>query len=188
MEMKYEPLSSEQNSNALESLIVRLDRNFYDAILALCTAGQHQSERLKLLEIHQSTSQYITLCNRLVEEIRHFIKAKKEYLLPYLRTLSRKDSEAHDCRNCTGTGSCNLQHSMMLSELTESHVQIKDILHRLQMVVLPLYSDTIYPEVYRALRNQMALLENSLGELYFVEEAYLVPQVMESQKNIHVRD
>jgi hypothetical protein len=36
------------------------------------------------------------------------------------------------------------------------------------------------------LRNQMALLENSLTELYFVEEAYLIPKVTEAQKNINV--
>ena len=77
---------------------------------------------------------------------------------------------------------------MHLIELKESHSRIKDILYRLQMVALPLYAETLYPDVYRVLRNQMALLENSLTELFFIEDAYLIPKVIDAQKKIHASD
>jgi hypothetical protein len=53
------------------------------------------------------------------------------------------------------------------------------------MASLPLYTETIYPDAYRVLRNQMALIENSLTELFFLEENYLIPKVAEAQKIIN---
>ena len=78
-----------------------------------------------------------------------------------------------------------MQHDMQLNDLKQSHMQLKDIIYRVQMVALPLYSETIYPDVYRLLRNHMALIENSLTELYSVEETRLIPKVTEAQKNIN---
>lgn len=74
---------------------------------------------------------------------------------------------------------------MQLMELMASHNNIKGILYRLQMVSLPLYSETIYPDAYRILRNQMALIENGLTELFFLEEHYLIPKIVEAQKIIN---
>ncbi len=108
--------------------------------------------------------------------------------MPYVRSLFEKAEEGHDCRNCTGSGSCTMQHDMQVAELKLAHIQLKDILNRLQIVALPLYSDTIYPDVYWVLRNNMALLENCLGVLFVLEETYLIPKVAEAQKNIHAGD
>jgi hypothetical protein len=55
----------------------------------------------------------------------------------------------------------------------------------LQTAVLPLYSDTVYPDSYRVLRNQMALLEDSMAELFLLEENYLMPKVIQAQKAIN---
>jgi hypothetical protein len=125
------------------------------------------------------------MCINLAEEIQQYIRNKKEHFVPYVQALSDKVKEGHDCSNCTGNG-CSLQHDIQLIELKQAHAKLKDILNRLQMVTLPLYSDTIYPDVYRILRNNMALLENCLGELFHIEETYLIPKVTEAQKNINV--
>ena len=81
-----------------------------------------------------------------------------------------------------------MQHELQLNDLKQSQSQLKDILNRIQMVALPLYSETIYPDVYRLLRNHMALIENTLNELYSVEETRLIPRIIEAQKTINVRN
>ena len=173
------------NIEALPPLVERIERSYYNVLNTLCDTARKQSRKLQELEVHQSTSQYIILCNRLIEEIQQYLKVKKDSFLPYINKLYEKEEEGHDCRNCEGLGSCNLQHDVQLNELKESHAQIKDILYRLQMVVLPLYSETIYPDVYRVLRNNMALIENCLTDLFSIEETILIPKVIEAQKNVH---
>jgi hypothetical protein len=119
-----------------------------------------------------------------VEETLDYIKARKEKYIPYIAELFQKAETKHDCANCSGN--CKVGHSMQLVELRSSNGSIKDILYRLQIVALPLYSETIYPDAYRVLRNQMALLENNISELFFLEETYLIPKVIEAQKMINV--
>ncbi len=173
------------NHEELQPFVARLNKDYYDVINGLCEIAKKQANKLRELEVHQSASQYVILCCRLIEEIEQHIKARKESFIPYAMKLAEKESDDHDCANCKGGGACNLQHEMHLVELKESHNRIKDILYRLQMVALPLYSETLYPDVYRVLRNQMALLENALTELFFIEDAYLIPKVIETQKKIH---
>ncbi len=74
---------------------------------------------------------------------------------------------------------------MQLFELKSSHLEIRSLLSRLQMVSLPLYAETIYPDSYRILRNQMALIENHISELLFLEENYLIPKIADAQKRIN---
>jgi hypothetical protein len=179
MNMFNTPMSVE-----LQPFVKKLEQSHYDVIISLCEVTRKQAKKLEDLEVHQITSQYITLCNRLIDEIEDYIRLKKDSFIPYVNSLFEKDKDGHDCAKCTGN-SCAMQHTAQLNELKESHVVIKDILYRLQMVALPLYSETIYPDVYRVLRNQMALLENNLTELFMLEETYLIPKVIEIQKNIH---
>ena len=175
------------NSEELRNLIEKLDRSNYDEIGRLCDSTKKQADKLQQLEVHQATSQYEVLCNRMIEEVQFYIKNKKENFVPYIHTLFEKDESGHDCRNCGSTGSCGMRHEMQISEVIQSQIKLKDILNRLQMTSLPLYSETIYPDAYRILRNQMALLENRLTDVFFFEESYLLPKIVEAQKNIHVR-
>ncbi len=175
------------NSDNLGSLVEKLDKSHYDVLNTLCASAKKQALKLQTLEMHQATSQYINLCYRIIEEIQQYINLKKEHLIPYIQTLYEKDTTGHDCKNCNGTGSCSMQHELQLLELRQSHDKMSEILNRLQMAALPLYSETIYPDVYRVLRNQMALIENSLTELFLLEGSQLIPKVVEAQKNIHAR-
>ncbi len=178
-------LRSESKNIALQPFVEILDKECYNTIEELCQIAKKQAAKLNELEVRHSTSQYVSLCSKLIEEIANYIQFRKEQFIPYVQKLNEKDSNGHDCTNCSGP--CNIQHEGLLMELKDSHLHIKDTLYRLQMAVLPLYSETIYPDVYRVLRNQMALLENNLTELFFFEENYLVPKVEEAQKNIHAR-
>lgn len=174
-------------NDGLQAFIERLDKNHYDEISKLCKTTKKQSEKLQELEANQPASQYIATCITLTNEVENYILVKKEHLVPYVQTLYTKDTEGHDCSTCTGAG-CNLKHEMQLTELRQSHLQLKDAIARLQMVSLPLYSDTIYPDIYRVLRSNMALLENNLAELFLLEETYLIPKIIEAQKNINARN
>jgi hypothetical protein len=179
-------LLNQYKNIALLPFIEKMEQECYDIINGLCLTAKKQAAKLNELEVRQSTSQYVSLCTKLIEEIENYIKYRKEILLPYIHTLSEKDATGHNCSNCTGSA-CKIQHNGQLIELEGSHHQIKDTLYRLQMAVLPLYSETIYPDAYRILRNQMALLENRLTEMLFFESTYLAPKIVEAQKNINAR-
>jgi hypothetical protein len=160
-----------------------LNADYYSVIEILCNTAKKHASRLKNMEPQQTTSQYTLFCIQLLEEIQAFLGPRRQDLLSYMEKLSEKKSTGHDCRTCKN--GCALQHDLKLAELKDTHTHLKDILYRLHMVSLPLYSETIYPDAYRVLRNQMALIENSLTELYFLEEAYLIPRIAEAQKNIY---
>ncbi len=103
--------------------------------------------------------------------------------MPYVHELVEKTTANHDCSNCSG--SCKLGHDMQITELNASNDWAKRILHRLQLASLPLYSQTMYPDEYRVLRNRMALIEMNMTELFFLENTYLIPKIVEAQKKIN---
>jgi hypothetical protein len=179
-----EDLHSQYNKIPLTQFVERLRDECYSSIEKICASARKQADLLYSLELQHSTSQYIVMCSKLVEETLDYIKARKEKYIPYIAELFQKAETKHDCANCSGN--CKVGHSMQLVELRSSNGSIKDILYRLQIVALPLYSETIYPDAYRVLRNQMALLENNISELFFLEETYLIPKVIEAQKMINV--
>ncbi len=175
------------NTEELRPLIDRLDSEHYTVLYALCDRALKQANRLNDLE-GDTASEYVMQCTRLIGEIQHHIKFRKERVVSYISELLQKESESHDCQFCTGKGSCSMQHGLTLAELRDSNGRIKSMLHRLQMAALPLYSESIYPDAYRVLRNQMALIENSLTELHFLEETYLIPKITDAQKKINATD
>lgn len=182
MGMSYLRLS-DYGSASLQLLVDKLESDYYSAIERLGGDALRRTNQLKELEVHQSTSQYIVLCGKLVADILQYVRDRKEYFIPYLRELSAKEEANHNCGTCEGK--CKVGHENKLIELKESNLKIKDILYRLQMTSLPLYSETTFPDLYRILRNQMVLLENTLTETYFIEDSYLIPKIAETQKKIN---
>ena len=163
----------------------KLNVDYYGAIEELCAAASKSTTRLRALEIHQPTSQYILLCDKLLAEIATYIVDRRVHFMPYFKELFEKTAANHNCATCAG--GCYAQHDLKFQELIQSQLKVKDFLYRLQMLSLPLHAESIYPDVYRVLRNQIALLENSLTDLSYLEEAYLIPKVADAQKQINVR-
>ena len=176
-------LHEQYSKIGLTDFMEKLSEECYSALEKLCESANTQAVKLDGLESQQATSQYTTLCSKLIAEIRQCLKTRQDIYIPYVHELAEKAEKEHNCSNCSGT--CKVNHDMQLLELKASHNNIKSILYRLQMVSLPLYSETIYPDAYRILRNQMALIENNLTELFFLEEHYLIPKVVEAQKIIN---
>jgi hypothetical protein len=157
------------DNNTLQSFVAQLNKSHYDMIFTLCGTAREQAQRIQQEEALQTASQYVALCNKLIAEVQHYIGIKKTHLVPYINSLFEKEADGHDCKSCTGTGSCSMEHDIQLAELTQSHVHLNNIIGRLQMVVLPLYSGIIHHDLYQVLQKQMALLENSLAELLSLE-------------------
>lgn len=171
---------------ALRPFAEKLVNEYYNSLETLCGNAKTQAKKVHNLEIEQMASDYATLCNNVILETEHHIHARKEKIIPYVHELSEKVSSSHDCSNCSG--SCKLNHELQVVELNASNTDMKKMLSRLQLASLPLYSQTIYPDEYRILRNRMALIEMNLTELFFLENNYLIPKIIEAQKTIRSND
>jgi len=177
---------SEYRHNDLGKLVADLRQNYYSDILHQCSTAERVLSELQQGEAHPSTTLYLSLCNKLLEQVKDFITIRTDMLIPYIMELHVKDTEGHDCNNCSGN--CGMKHTAQLISLKESQQHIKEILYRLQMVAMPLYTQTTYPAGYKILRNEMMLIDTALTELFYIEEATLIPKIMEAQKNIHAHD
>ena len=164
-------LNDQYSKLSLPEFVEKMQDECYGPIERLCKNARQQADKLGTLEFQQPTSNYISLCQKLTEEVIHCLAVRKEQYIPYIKKLSEKADAKHDCSGCTGN--CKLNHDIIIVEMKASLSNIKSILYRLQMVSLPLYSETIYPDAYRILRNQMALIESSLTELLAIEDSHL---------------
>lgn len=167
----------------LPEIVEQMREGSYLELTELCDRAWQHAERLSNIEIKQQASQYISLAMGLISDVKAVIFARNDKFLPYIESLSEKVATKHDCTGCQG--GCKISHDMHVMELQGSLGEIKKILDRLQIVALPLYAETMYPEEYRVLRNQMALIESTLTDLFVLESNYLVPKVIEAQKSIN---
>ena len=176
-------LFSQYRNSSLQTLAKKLDKDYYSMLEALCLNVSGLSTQLLQDEKHASTSLYISLSTKLIEQVNDLIKLRKEVVIPYIDDLSVKKDEGHDCSNCVG--GCHIEHTAQIQNLKGSHKKIKEILFRLQSVALPLYTEADYPAMYKVLRNEMLQIDTALTELFYLEEAHLIPRVLEAQKAIH---
>lgn len=176
-------LFSQYRNSDLEELAKRLDSDYYNALKVQCDTVTGLSRELLEDGAHPSTNLYVSLATKLMEQVEELIVLRQEVILPYIKDLSTKKGEGHDCRNCAG--GCHVAHNSHLFSLKDSHKRIKEILFRLQSVALPLYTDMNYPAGYKTLRNEMMIMDTVLTELFYLEEANLIPRVLEAQKAIH---
>lgn len=170
-------------NTALKPFVEILQLEYYDAINSLCTGTYKQCEKIKKIEKSGAQLQYVMQCEHILAEIEKHIKNRKDSYIPYVHELSEKVVDRHDCSTCTGK--CSVNHDMRILELNATNEEMKRMLSRLQVITLPLYSETMYPDEYRLLRSNMTLLENNLTELFFLENNYLIPKIVEAQKTIN---
>jgi len=167
----------------LKPFTEKLQLDYYDSIENFCKAAYRQAQKIKSMEKSESQLQYVVQCEDVIAEVEKHIKSRKETFIPYIHELSEKVKDAHDCSNCSG--GCKVNHDMYVLELNVTNDGIKRALSKLQMITLPLYSEANFPDQYRLLRSNMALLETSLTELFFLENNYLVPKIQDAQKSIN---
>lgn len=156
---------------------------YYDAIDGLCAKTRAQAEKIRKLEKQGEHLQYIMQCENIISEIEKYIKTRKSIYVPYVHELSEKVSDNHNCSTCSGK--CSVSHDMHVVELNATNEEMKRVLSKLQVSTFPLYSETFFPEEYRLLRSSMTLLETAITELVFVENNFLIPKIVEAQKQIN---
>jgi hypothetical protein len=171
------------SNDELKPFVETLLDKYYNSLETLCESAGKQAAKVNSLETEQTASEYVALCNDIIHETEQYVTTRKEKSIPYIHQLLERLASSHDCRDCSG--SCKLNHDLQIIEFNGSHGDIKKVMNRLQLATLPLYSQTMYPDEYRILRNRMALLEMSMTELFFLENNYLLPKIVEAQKKIN---
>ena len=169
--------------DALKPFAEKLLNEYYSSVEVLCNNAKGQAEKVNSLETETTASEYAQLCCNIIDDLGQHVEGRKKRFIPYVHELVERTVDNHDCSSCTGN--CKLGHEMQVTELNESNNLAKKILHRLQLASLPLYSQTMFPDEYRILRNRMALMEMNMTELFFLENTYLIPKIIAAQKKIN---
>ena len=160
-----------------------VQKEYYDAIDNLCSRTRAQADKIRALERQGDHLQYIMQCENVISEIEKYIKSRKDIYVPYVHELSEKVTDSHNCSTCSGK--CRVNHDMHVIELNATNEAMKSVVSKLQVSTFPLYSDTLFPDQYRLLRSSMTLLENAITELVFIENNFLIPKIVEAQKQIN---
>ncbi len=176
---KFAPYSD----TALKPFTEKLLSEYYNTIEDLCASAGKQAQRVSSLESESAATEYAALCSDITGEIIAHMQARKQQMIPYIHQLVEKKESNHDCRACSG--GCKVNHDLQVLNMKASNTAARKVIGRLQLATLPLYSHTMYPDEYRVLRNRMALLEMSMSELFFIENNYLIPKILETQKSIN---
>lgn len=169
---------------SLQELTNKLMAEYYESIERLCTDVYDQVEKIKALDPARMNYAYLKQCYTVIDGIKALLNERRERIIPYLTSLTEKVTLGHDCSSCSG--GCKVSHDMHLLDLLEASKKLKSIQADLQLLSLPLYADTLFPDQYRVLRNLLALVGSDCIELFFMEENYLIPKVIEAQKAINV--
>ncbi len=177
-DLRYDNLS-------LKDLAERLHLNYYEILSSMIRQATILLGELKHTDLHQTTQRYTNICSQVLECMQLYLHDRREQLVPYMNELHEKDDNLHDCSTCEGN--CNVRHYSYLMNLQESHGKLRKLFYELQTGALPLYSSTVYPAVYRKLRDEMLLIDAIARELMYIEEAEMIPKIVQSQKKINVR-
>jgi len=177
--MKYEGFSGVE----LKTFAQRLQSEHYGSIEVLCADTMKQATKIRDLEQSEASVQYVSQCEKIILDIEKHVRDRQSIYLPYVHSLSEKVRDSHNCANCSGN--CKVNHDMQVMELSATNEEMKKVMSRLQMISLPLYSETFFPDEYRRLRSNMTLLETGIAELFFLESNYLIPKISDAQKSIN---
>jgi hypothetical protein len=169
---------------SLEELTEKLAAEYYESIERLCADVYEQVEKIKALDPARMNYAYLKQCYTVIDGIKQSLTERRERIIPYLMSLTEKVATGHNCGNCSN--GCKVSHDMHLMDVSAAAKKLKNIQADLQLLSLPLYVDTHFPDQYRVLRNMLALVESDCIELFFMEENYLIPKVIEAQKAINV--
>lgn len=178
-------LFSQYHKEDLKSLAERLKKDYYDQIIDSCINISRQASILKTTtESTNSQALYYSLCIKLTEEIREEIRVYQTEIVPYIHELYEKKETNHDCSGCAG--SCKLNHNIKLTAIKSAHQKIKEIIYRINQ--LDKSADIEVCENNpgcKVLHNEIQQLDVMITELFYLEEAILIPKIQEAQSNIN---
>ncbi len=174
-------LFSQYHKDSPGTLGVRLQKNYYNLIGCLCDCVETLTRQA---ETKDCNALYSSLCRHLVSEIREQMQYREITLIPYLNELEHKQQSGHNCLTCSGK--CHVNHTGQLQQLKAAHQHIKEILYRIQQIATPMQQEIKYKKpACRTLINEVSQLDATLTELFYLEEAILIPKIMELQSQIN---
>ncbi len=167
---------------SLEDIIAHLQVHYYEALTAL------QAQAMAYLRLLQSAGthpfhSFSIACEDTLGKVGLTIDFFSRRVLPYTKELDEKAQSGHDCTHCSG--GCDMGHKALLMELHQGHGELRRAMYELYTTALPLYSNLEYPEVYKSLRKELHVMDTALHHLIYLEESWLMPKLLESQKKIH---
>jgi hypothetical protein len=177
---------SQYHKEDLKGLAERLKTDYYDQIAEACR-DIDQSAGIVKKTADRSGEQmlYVSLCSKLTEELREGIHIYQVEIVPYILDLCEKRENKHDCSLCNG--GCKSGHSIKLATIKATHQKIKEIIYRINQLD---QSEGLHSckdeDNCTALRNKVLLLDSTITELFYLEEAILIPKIQEAQSNINV--
>jgi len=178
-----EILFAKFRSYTIDELLNKLDEGYYTALDIICTNARNCAAQLSVYTDHPSWELYAAMYSSLLDDVERLLLFRKEVVIPYVQELKAKVQDGHNCKNCSGK--CHVGHNAQLMNLLDSHREIKEVLSALHKATLPLHNYMDYPDGYRILRNEIAVIDTMLNELFYIEESSLIPKIMEAQKAIN---
>lgn len=179
-----EILFAKFRSYTIDELLNKLDEGYYTALDIICTNARNCAAQLSVYTDHPSLGVYSGSYTTVLDDVQRLLLFRKEVVIPYIQELRAKVEDGHNCKNCSGK--CHVGHNAQMMSLLASHDEIKELLSSINNLALPLHKDLHYPDAYRILTNEIAVIENMLTELFYIEESSLIPKILEAQKAINV--
>jgi iron-sulfur cluster repair protein YtfE (RIC family) len=168
----------------LADLAKLLLENYYIPAITF-SAGVSRLTSFLNKEVHPKEAELlITLCVRLAEETDTLMQERKNVLVPYLKQLQQKALEGHDCATCSGK--CSIQHQMHLFQIQKSHHKIKELLYHIQQLAVHLSLSEEPMNHFKFLLDEIKYIDDVVTELFFIEEAIVIPKIKDAQNAIHV--
>lgn len=171
-------LFSEYRHSHLKVLTEKLHKDYYVVIEGLTKNASRIADSLNETTMPAAAVLYLSLCAKVLRQVEDVMQLRQTILIPYVEEICA----AADIPLTGQENGDYLSQDTRLSDIRESHRKIKELFFRLQMVALPLYSDTAFPPGYKMLRNEMMLIDTALTELFYLEESSLIPGVLEARK------
>jgi len=176
-------LFHDYNNNDLDTIITSLDQQYYTFLESHCDAATNLCLKLKEHDTLNNTAVYTQLAIAILSEVKHQCKQRKSRLMPYVFQLIEKKKNNHDCKVCAG--GCKMTHTQYILELEDSHIKIREMIHRLHRVALPTSNELGISAEYQSLRKALLLIETTLTELFCLEEVLLIQKIIDAQSSIN---
>src|SRR6185437_718239 len=111
----------------LVSLTEKLDSQYYRQLEQMLLKAEGYCRHLKEIDVHNTFSQYIDACRKLLYELNTFLQHRRCVMMPYIRELVLKSADGHDCSTCAGA--CDVGHAAHVSEMQASQLRMKELLY-----------------------------------------------------------
>ncbi|XZF14976.1 hypothetical protein ACTHGU_02490 [Chitinophagaceae bacterium MMS25-I14] len=171
----------------LKGLIKCLNEDYYDPIIQSCIQISGFADYISSkTPDNVAGNLYISRCIRMLDQIKQEVETSKYVIAPYVNELYEKDTDGHNCSTCSGK--CSIQHKVQIEQIKAIHKKINDIIQNIKQLEQPLSERGVATEHDgKIIHNELAILDNVITEMFYIEEEILMPKILEAQKHINAK-